>query len=143
MQVTTQHTEATSDKTQEEPGPVTNHRAQNLQVLHICTASTLLAAPLASSAQNPQVPSAACNFQSHQAASTSADCRMQWPQSSKKPEWQQFDEDVDQILEGTAKGDVDRRLKTIVTIIVNIAAERFGTLDIKSAPSSQGRTKVA
>lgn len=86
---------------------MTNHSAQNLQVLHICTPSTRLAAPLASSAQNPQVPSAACNFESHQAATTSADCRMQWPQSSKKAEWQQFDEDVDQNLEGIAKGYVD------------------------------------
>lgn len=80
------------------------------------------------------------SLQSHQASSTSAVCaplaqpRIQWPQSTKKAEWQQVDEDVDRILEGTANGDVDRRLKTMATIIVNIAAERFGTEAAKPAP---------
>lgn len=33
------------------------------------------------------------------------------------------------MLEATAKGDVDRRLQTMTTIIVSLAVERFGTLE--------------
>jgi len=75
---------------------------------------------------------------------------------AKKVEWQQFDKDIDRILEGTAKEDVDRRLKTVTTIIVNITAERLGTEEVHPAPAanapnplntenaeSKGRTKVA
>lgn len=65
VQVTIQHTEATSGETQEDPGPETNHSAQSLPVSHTPTASTSRVAPLASNAQNPQAPSAACNLQSH------------------------------------------------------------------------------
>lgn len=49
--------------------------------------------------------------------------RIQWPQSPKRTEWKQFDEDVDQVLEVTAKGDVDHRLKTMTILIVSIAVE--------------------
>lgn len=54
-------------------------------------------------------------------------------------------------MEGTAKKDVDRRLATMTTIIVSIAAERFGMKEAKAAPSAyapnhqarriQGRTQ--
>ena len=37
-----------------------------------------------------------------------------------------FDENVDKVLEATAKGDVDRRLQTMTAIIVTMAVERFG-----------------
>lgn len=146
--LTTQCIEATSGETQEEPGPETSHSAQILQGSHTPLASMLPATPLAGSAQNLQAPTAAGNVQdrldSYQAAITPADSggalpaqpRIHWPQSSKRAERKQFDEDVDQILEGTAKGDVERRLETMVTIIVSIAAEQFGTMDVKPEPSS-------
>lgn len=60
---------------------------------------------------------------------------IQGSQASKKADWHQFDEDVEQILEGTAKGDVDRRLETMATIIVSIAVERFGTKEVNQAPA--------
>lgn len=53
-----------------------------------------------------------------------------------RKEWKQFDEDVDQVLEVTAKGDVDDRLKTMTTVIVSIASKRFGTEAPKPAPSA-------
>lgn len=62
--------------------------------------------------------------------------RIKWPQSLKKAVWHQLEEDVDQILEGTAKGDVDRWLKTMTSIIVDIAAERFGLNEVKLGPSA-------
>lgn len=41
---------------------------------------------------------------------------------------------MDKVLEVTAKGDVDQRLRTMTTLIVNIAAERFGTEGPKPTP---------
>ncbi|KAL0202317.1 hypothetical protein M9458_000335, partial [Cirrhinus mrigala] len=52
--------------------------------------------------------------------------QVKWPAANKKNEWHQSDEDVDQILQVTARGDADRRLHTMCSIIINIAAERFG-----------------
>lgn len=43
---------------------------------------------------------------------------------------------MNQVLEVTAKGDVDDRLKTMTTVIVSIAAERFGNEVPKRAPSA-------
>ena len=51
--------------------------------------------------------------------------RMRWPQACQTTVWQKFDEDADKVLEATAKGEVERRLQTMTTIIVSMAAERF------------------
>ncbi|KAL7856411.1 hypothetical protein AOLI_G00200150 [Acnodon oligacanthus] len=85
------------DETQEELGPETNHSAQNLQVTQ---------------ALNPR--------------RTSEHHRVKWPQAYKEKEWLQFDEDADTILEAIAKGDADQRLQNMTTIIISLAAERFG-----------------
>lgn len=109
------------------------------------TASTPMAIPTAYSEQSLQGPLAAItrqNTNSHQLAqmgnggSPVPYLRIKWPQSSKKAVWHQLEEDVDQILEGTAKGDVDRWLKTMTSIIVDIAAERFGLKEVKLGPSA-------
>lgn len=42
-----------------------------------------------------------------------------------------FDEDVDKVLEATAKGDAERRMQTMSTIIVSMAVERFGVEEVK------------
>ncbi|KAJ8353121.1 hypothetical protein SKAU_G00206880 [Synaphobranchus kaupii] len=60
-------------------------------------------------------------------------CRVKWPQANKEKEWLQFDEDADSILEATAKGEADRRLQTMTTIIVSLAAERFGLEEKRTA----------
>ncbi|RXN04375.1 reverse transcriptase [Labeo rohita] len=136
---TTQRTEVTtSGKTQEEPGLEATHSAQSLLVSPTSAAShshAMLGCPQVTvpsdSSQSPQY---------QQAAATRTDCgplaqpRIQWPQASKKAEWHQFDEDVNQILEVTGKGDVDHRLLTMTTLIVNFAAERFGTVTSKPTP---------
>lgn len=136
----TQCTEVTSGQTQEEPGPAATHSAQSLLVSPTPVANsshaTLSPQETASSPNNPQ------SIQSQQAPTITSGCvpssrpRIQWPQSSKRTEWKQFDEDVDQVLEVTAKGNVDHRLKTMTTLIVNIAAERFGTEAPKPTPSA-------
>ena len=52
--------------------------------------------------------------------------RILWPAANKESEWCLFDVDVDAALEGTAKGDVDQRLRTMSSFVMNIAADRFG-----------------
>lgn len=51
--------------------------------------------------------------------------RIKWPASNMTPLWNQFDSDVDQILETTTRGEVDRKLQTMTTIIISIASEWF------------------
>lgn len=51
--------------------------------------------------------------------------------SNLQNKWQKFDEDADKVLEATAKGDVERRLQTMTTIIVSMAAERFAVEEVK------------
>ena len=112
-----------------EPPSVANTHCQQLT----CTLSPQ---ETESSPNNPQ------SLQSQQAPTITSGCapsarpRIQWPQSSKRTEWKQFDEDVDQVLEVTAKGDVDHRMKMMTTLIVNIAAERFRTEALKLMPSA-------
>ena len=91
-------------ETEEEPGPEAPHRAQSLQVVQT-------------------VPS----------IRKSEKRRIRWPQASKTAEWQKFDEDADMVLEVTAKGDVERRLQTMTTIIVSMATERFGVEEERAA----------
>ncbi len=59
--------------------------------------------------------------------------RIKSPQASKTTEWQKFDKDADRMLEATGKGDVEKQLHTMTTIMVNMAAERFGVEEVKSA----------
>lgn len=57
-----------------------------------------------------------------------------------------FDEDADKMLEATAKGDVERRMQTMTTIIVSMAAERFGIEEgkrpMQSYSKNQGAVKI-
>ena len=84
-------------ETREEPGRETPHRAQNLHVTNSSTTSKVV-----------QIP------------------RIRWPPANQRKVWQQFDEDTARIIDATARGDVDRRLQTMTTIIVTFGTERFG-----------------
>ncbi|XP_060938981.1 uncharacterized protein LOC133018922 [Limanda limanda] len=57
--------------------------------------------------------------------------------------WKKFDDDVDQILEAMAKGEADRKLRAMTTIIVSIAAERFGEEEKKSSGTSYSKNQRA
>ncbi len=86
-------------ETQEEPGQEATYRAQSLHV--------------------PEPPNSSRVVQQ----------RIKWPPASKRSEWLQFDEDVSNIIQATAKGDADSRLQTITTIIFSFALERFGRVE--------------
>jgi hypothetical protein len=103
-----QRTDATSDETQEEPSQEAPHSAQSLRVPLTVPPSLL-----------PQ-----------------AKVRIKWPQACKTAVWRQFDEDVDKVLEATEKGDVDRRLQAMTTIISSLAQERFGAEEKRSTPTT-------
>lgn len=99
-----QRTGTTPGETQEEPGPESSHSARSLQVMQ---------------APDPRRAS------EHR--------QVKWPQANKEKEWLQFDEDTDSILEAIAKGEADRRLQTMTTIIISLAAERFGLEEKRTA----------
>ncbi|XP_054628013.1 uncharacterized protein LOC129179159 [Dunckerocampus dactyliophorus] len=99
----TQRTGPSPGETTEEPGRETPHRAQNLQVPSSPAPSIVVQQP-----------------------------RIKWPPANQHKVWHQFDEDITRVIESTAKGDVDRRLQTITTIIVTYGTERFGVEERKS-----------
>lgn len=80
-------------ETQEEQGPESTHSAQALHA--------------------PQAPSY---------AKQSEHRRVLWPAANKEKEWLQFDEDLDQVLEATARGDADQKLRAMSAMIVSIGA---------------------
>lgn len=49
----------------------------------------------------------------------------------QKGEWQEFDNDIREILQVADRRDLDQRLKFMTTIIVSMATERFGFVDIR------------
>ncbi|XP_069114421.1 uncharacterized protein [Argopecten irradians] len=53
--------------------------------------------------------------------------RVKWPGSFNTVVWQQFDEDVDNILEAMLAGNIDRKVKGMATCIYSMGIERFGT----------------
>ena len=63
--------------------------------------------------------------------------RIKWPPAKDKTTWQQFDDDVCEILDVTSKGDADSRLHTMSTIIVSYAAERFGYVEVGGGGRTQ------
>ncbi|TWW59294.1 hypothetical protein D4764_06G0008240, partial [Takifugu flavidus] len=99
-EVEVQRTGPGPGETQEEPGQEATHRSQSLHV------------------PEPPNPNRVVQQQ-----------RIKWPPANGRSEWLQFDEDVSNIIQATAKGDVDSRLQAISTIIVSYGSERFGRIE--------------
>lgn len=57
--------------------------------------------------------------------------KINWPPSSKKLEWKQFEEDAMCILNVTLNGPVDKKLEVFSTILYNMGLDRFGTVEKK------------
>ncbi|KAJ8359538.1 hypothetical protein SKAU_G00160630 [Synaphobranchus kaupii] len=100
-------------ETEEEAGPEAPHRAQSLQVVQTVP-------PLRQSEKKG----------------------IRWLQACQTTEWQRFDEDVDKVLEATAKGDMERRLRTMTTTMVSIAAERQVPGQRRSGPLACSEEEV-
>ncbi|VDI21701.1 Hypothetical predicted protein [Mytilus galloprovincialis] len=65
--------------------------------------------------------------------------RVKWPNNKSKNEWQQFDEDVDAILNTTLAGNIDRRkIESMTSFIYNIDMDIFGA-DEKEVVSREGQ----
>ncbi|KAK7906627.1 hypothetical protein WMY93_015239 [Mugilogobius chulae] len=54
-----------------------------------------------------------------------------WPKMSDTKAWADLDEDLNQILEVTSVGNVERKINMLTEITYNIAKERFGTVQSK------------
>lgn len=69
--------------------------------------------------------------------------RIKWPTAHQKEEWQQFNQDVSDILRTISKGDADSRLYTMTTIIISYTSERFGIVqkENKKEPRNNHREK--
>ena len=57
--------------------------------------------------------------------------KIKWPTSNNKSAWQQYEEDVEAVLEATLAGSVDKKMKAMTTIMYSMGADRFGVEDHK------------
>ena len=55
--------------------------------------------------------------------------KIKWPPANNKGACQDFDNDICEIIQPTTKGDVERRLSFMTTIITSLASERFGYVE--------------
>ena len=62
------------------------------------------------------------------------------PSAKCKSEWIQFDEGISEIIRTTWKGNADRRLNILITIIVSYAKERSGLRESKKEKKTTVRT---
>ena len=54
--------------------------------------------------------------------------KIKWPPTNNKGAWQDFDNDICEIIQSATKGDVERWL-SFMTIITSLASERFGCVE--------------
>lgn len=57
--------------------------------------------------------------------------RIKWPKMSDTKAWATLDQDLNQILEVTTTGTVERKINALTEITYNLAKERFGTVERK------------
>ena len=55
--------------------------------------------------------------------------KIKWSQANNKGAWQDFDNDICEILQSATMWDVERWLSFMTTIITSLASERFGCID--------------
>ncbi|XP_062585204.1 uncharacterized protein LOC134246875 [Saccostrea cucullata] len=51
--------------------------------------------------------------------------KVKWPNSNNKSDWEQFDQDVDAILNTTLAGSIDRKIEAMTSIIYSVGLDRF------------------
>ena len=66
--------------------------------------------------------------------------QIKWPSAKCKSEWIQFDENLSETTRTTSKGNADRRLNVLSTIIVSYAKDRFGLREGKKEKKTTVRT---
>ena len=55
--------------------------------------------------------------------------KIKWPPENNKGAWQDFDSDICVIIQSATKGDLERRLSFMTTIITSLASERFSYIE--------------
>ena len=55
--------------------------------------------------------------------------KIKWPPANNKGAWQDFDNDICEIIQSATKGDMERQLSFMTTIITSLASERFGRVE--------------
>ena len=94
-----QHAGASPGKTEEVQGQESYHSAQSLQA----------SVPLT------------LGKESHK--------KIKCPPANNKGAWQDFDNDICEIIQSATKGDMKRRLSFMTTIITSLVSERFGCIE--------------
>lgn len=57
--------------------------------------------------------------------------KIRWPPNNNKADWDQFDFDVDSILNTSLAGGIDKKVEAMATIMYNVGKERFGLEEVR------------
>ncbi|XP_076113419.1 uncharacterized protein LOC143081070 [Mytilus galloprovincialis] len=66
--------------------------------------------------------------------------KIKWPTNADKAAWKALDEDLENILEATLAGSVDRKITAMTSIIYSIGKDRFGVVPQGKQPTKQGHS---
>ncbi|XP_052093724.1 uncharacterized protein LOC127729844 [Mytilus californianus] len=66
--------------------------------------------------------------------------KIKWPTSADKAIWKAFDEDLENILEATLAGNVDRKMRAMTSIIYSVGKDRFGLMISEKREMTQGQS---
>nr|XP_034324819.1 uncharacterized protein LOC117689102 [Crassostrea gigas] len=57
--------------------------------------------------------------------------KIRWPPNNNKADWEQFNFDLDSILNTSLAGGIDRKVEAMATIMYNVGKERFGLEQVR------------
>ncbi|CAC5387513.1 unnamed protein product [Mytilus coruscus] len=66
--------------------------------------------------------------------------KIKWPTSADKAIWKAFNEDLENILEATLAGNVDRKMRAMTSIIYSVGKDRFGLITSGKRERTQGQS---
>ncbi|XP_076079229.1 uncharacterized protein LOC143049501 [Mytilus galloprovincialis] len=66
--------------------------------------------------------------------------KIKWPTNADKAAWKALDEDLENILEATLAGSVDRKITAMTSIIYSVGKDRFGVVPQGKQPTKQGHS---
>ncbi|CAC5421778.1 unnamed protein product [Mytilus coruscus] len=66
--------------------------------------------------------------------------KIKWPTSADKGLWKAFDEDIENFLEATLAGNIDRKMRAMTSIIYSLGKDRFGLITYGKRERTQGQS---
>ena len=82
-------------------------------------------------------PFSLCDLEADETAGEAKLERINWPRMEAEKTWKDLDSDLSSIIQTTIQGGVEKKVKTVTTIVCSVSNERFGTVVLKKTTSTQ------